>query len=274
MVHVRSTDGIEHGMNTDFNIYLTEPLTCLAGEHFLMSLSSAQIPYSFYNIQSQLNNIIFIDNIEYAIPQGNYNVNTLSTAFKLYGIDLNFSGLTGKYTISSNRTLTLKLTENSPLQQLGLTIGSYTLGTIESKHVINMYSFNSLYIRTPNLHSLNSFETRSGYSDILSKIEIQSSPNEFIYFEASQNAHKSLLKQREISMIHFRITGTDNRLINLNGCEFEFSIQFDVIKETDVVLVNTNPNIKRMHREEKTEEKSKGYTNVQRGKQKEKKDKL
>jgi hypothetical protein len=189
----------------------------------------------------------------------------------MYAIDLNFSGLTGKYTIaSSKRSLTLKLTENSPLQQLGLTIGSYTLGTIESKHVINMYSFNSLYIRTPNLHSLNSFETRSGYSDILSKIEIQSSPNEFIYFEASQNAHKSLLKQREISMIHFRITGTDNTLINLNGCEFEFSIQFDIIKENDDVLVNTQPNIKRM----KKQEKSVDNTNVQRGKQKEKDDKL
>ena len=71
-------------------------------------------------------------------------------------------------------------------------------------------------------------------------------------------------------MIHFRITGTDNRLINLNGCEFEFSIQFDVIKENDDVLVNTQPNIKRM----KKEEKSVDNTNVQRGKQKEKDDKL
>lgn len=265
MLHVRSVDGVasEDGFNTDFSIYLKEHLTCLPGEHFLMSLSSAQIPYSFYNIQDGMNNLIIINGVDKLIPAGNYNVITLTAVVKEFGIILKYSVMTGKYTFTSPSLMDLILTDLSPLAQLGLPEGNYSLGTSElvSHHVINMYSFNSLYLRTTNLHSLNSLETRSGYSDILSKIEIQSSPNEFIYFVASQNTHKSLIKQREISMIQFKLTGTDNRLINLNGCDFEFSIQFDVIKENSDVAVDTGEGLNRIPVQNL---KTKENTNVQR----------
>ena len=80
MVHVRSQDGMQKtdGYNTDFSVMLNQPLKLNDGEYFLMSLSSAQIPYSFYNVQANLNNRIMVNGVEVFLTPANYNVNTFA----------------------------------------------------------------------------------------------------------------------------------------------------------------------------------------------------
>lgn len=253
MVHVRSRDGMQKtsGYNTDFSVMLNQPLKLNDGEYFLMSLSSAQIPYSFYNVQADLNNRIIVNGEEIFLTPANYNVNTFAEEVSTkINMKMTFQKNTGKYQYVALQNLTMILESDSPLAQLGLDEGTYFLAqnsTMWSNNAVNMYSFNSLYLRTPNLFSLNSLESRhGGYSDILSKIEIQSSPSEFIYY-LQHNNHRSLLKQRVITQLDVRLTGTNNHLIYLNGCSWEFSVQFDIIKENDEIPVGEHyPSIPRL----------------------------
>ena len=238
VLHVRSEDGAQHtdGFNTDFSVYLSQPIKCRDDENFLISLSSAQIPYSFYNIQANLNSSLAVNGETISITPANYNVNTFAAEVqkKVPQLLMSYNKSFGKYIFSSTEDVTLTLTALSPLSQMGLVAGDHTITPllpISSTNVVSMFSFNSLFIKTPNLFSLNSIESRhGGYSDILSKIEIQSSPNEYIYHLASMNQHKSLIRQKTISMISFALCATSNHLINLNGLGWEFSVQFDIVK--------------------------------------------
>ena len=238
VLHVRSEDGAQHtdGFNTDFSVYLSQPIKCRDDENFLISLSSAQIPYSFYNIQANLNSSLAVNGETISITPANYNVNTFAAEVqkKIPQLLMSYNKSFGKYVFSSTEDVTLTLTALSPLSQMGLVAGDHTITPllpISSTNVVSMFSFNSLFIKTPNLFSLNSIESRhGGYSDILSKIEIQSSPNEYIYHLASMNQHKSLIRQKTISMISFALCATSNHLINLNGLGWEFSVQFDIVK--------------------------------------------
>jgi hypothetical protein len=238
VLHVRSEDGAQHtdGFNTDFSVYLSQPIKCRDDENFLISLSSAQIPYSFYNIQANLNSSLAVNGETISITPANYNVNTFAAEVqkKVPQLLMSYNKSFGKYVFSSTEDVTLTLTALSPLSQMGLVAGDHTITPllpISSTNVVSMFSFNSLFIKTPNLFSLNSIESRhGGYSDILSKIEIQSSPNEYIYHLASMNQHKSLIRQKTISMISFALCATSNHLINLNGLGWEFSVQFDIVK--------------------------------------------
>ena len=254
VVHVRSADGVQHtdGYNTYFSVYLSQPLKCKEDEYFLISLSSAQIPYSFYNIQSNMNNQLIVNEEVINLTPANYNINTFIAELtdKVKSLSVKYNKPLAKFEFTASETLEILLTSLSPTSQLGMPVGTFKVIpnlTTMSRHVVNMYSFNSLFIKTPNLFSLNSVESRhGGFSDILSKIEIQSSPNEFIYYLASMNGHKSLIKQRTIAMMSFQLCATSNHLINLNGCPWEFSVQFDIIKQQQETAEQIIENLPRL----------------------------
>ena len=63
--------------------------------------------------------------------------------------------------------------------------------------------------------------------------------------------HKLFLKVREIDRIFIRLTDVNNRLIDLNGLDWNLSLQFDFIETPDVKHIapdlrqQTNNNIKK-----------------------------
>ena len=62
VLHIRSKDATQilDGFNTDFKLILTNPIIISQEEEIHISLMSAEIPYSFYNISSNLkNNILY-----------------------------------------------------------------------------------------------------------------------------------------------------------------------------------------------------------------------
>ena len=72
-----------------------------------ISVQTASIPYSFYNCDDFNNKLVYIENsityIKY-IPQGNYNVNTLSSALKLLmpNFNITYSSLDNSYTFTNS----------------------------------------------------------------------------------------------------------------------------------------------------------------------------
>ena len=60
VLHIRSKDASQliSGFNTDFSVNLINPINVGKNEEVHISMMSAEIPYSFYNLSSDLNNII------------------------------------------------------------------------------------------------------------------------------------------------------------------------------------------------------------------------
>lgn len=97
-------------------------------------------------------------------------------------------------------------------------------------------SIRSLYVRT-NLtqHSILDSAVGGGFSSILARIPIDVNSGGIITVSPSDGSvHKLILKVREITSIGVRLTDQKNRLINLNGLDWDISLQFDFIEKPEL----------------------------------------
>jgi hypothetical protein len=93
-------------------------------------------------------------------------------------------------------------------------------------------SIRTLFIRS-NLTSSSILDSHvgGGFSNILARIPIDKEPGEIINIRASDgNVHQLLLKIKEFTEIHIRLTNQRNEEINLNGLDFNISLKLDFIE--------------------------------------------
>jgi hypothetical protein len=226
----------------------------------LISLNSAIIPYSMYNIRDGVNNripyrIVATGGLgSLLIPEGNYTITTL--AGKLKELLDALSGVV--WTISFNRT-SMKYTFSATQKELYFDFFSYTdsahieLGfgekeitdvngigngveVLVSTNVPDVNgSIHSVFIRT-NLTSKSSIDSQTkSFSTILGKIPIDTNFGGVLFFNPRDNTQKILLDTHIINIITIRLTDENNRLINLNGLDCNLSIMVDIVNKTDYI---------------------------------------
>lgn len=94
----------------------------------------------------------------------------------------------------------------------------------------------SLYIRT-NLSTSSILDSSvgGGFSSILARVPIEVSSGGIITVSPSDGSvHKLIIKVREITIIGVRLTDQRNRLIDLNGLDWDVSFQFDFIENPEL----------------------------------------
>ena len=94
----------------------------------------------------------------------------------------------------------------------------------------------SLYIRT-NLSTSSILDSSvgGGYSSILARVPIDVGSGGIITISPSDGSvHKLIIKVREITIIGVRLTDQRNRLIDLNGLDWDVSFQFDFIENPEL----------------------------------------
>lgn len=93
-------------------------------------------------------------------------------------------------------------------------------------------SIRTLFLRS-NLTTnsiLDSF-VGGGFSNIMSRIPINADPGGIISLSAIDgDVHKLLIKVKEITAIHLRLTNQRNQAIDLNGLNFDVAIKMDFIE--------------------------------------------
>ena len=124
----------------------------------------------------------------------------------------------------------------------GTTLDSYWNGN-EDATTYNRFScidvlasIRSLYIRT-NLTTGSVLDSSvgGGFSNILARVPIEVGSGGIITVSPSDGSiHKLLLKIKEISQINVRLTDQKNRVIDLNGLNWDISLQFDFIEPPEV----------------------------------------
>ena len=94
VLHVRSKDAkqLSTGYNTNFDINLTNAISIKENQEIHISVSSAEIPYSFYNVSSELKNntLIYDDTQTLTFLSQDYDIDQLVEFFEN---DTNFKAI-------------------------------------------------------------------------------------------------------------------------------------------------------------------------------------
>lgn len=265
--------------NTSYFQYeLREKIEVPLNQRALISLNSATIPYSFYNIRTDVNNKLKIqlenttqgttDDFELQIDAGNYDVYSLSTFIENF---INNNVLTGTnviividynndkqkfiYNLSKaddtipNDQYFLKfrfddtIITQTPHIEMGFKEGSLmtmlipssvagvaSTSQLVSTNVVDVNgSIHGVYVRT-NLVSNGTLDTQSGtFSNILSRIPINVNSGGIIFATPNNATHRSIVDLRTIDILTIRLTDERNRILDLNGLDFQIAISIDFL---------------------------------------------
>ena len=242
VLHVRSKDANQNvsGYNTDFNVNLLAPIISKSDEEIHISIMSAEIPYSFYNISSELENntLIYDTNQTLTFDSQDYSIDDVVDFFNA---DTSFSAIfTTTYNEQKNKISFQNTTASSHTIDLNISNINKVIGfdeddtsrtitagsTLTSDFVCNMATVHSIFIKS-SMATGNVLSTRAGNSTTLQKISVDVNSNGIIYLNQSDFRQISVSQVNVIDNINFRITDQNDNLLQLNNVNFEVSFLFN-----------------------------------------------
>ena len=258
VLYINSKDAtaIFNNNRADFDFVLEEPIVVPDHHSILMSVYSAEIPYSFYNFQDGRNTLLQYVITPYGQPC-NYDANGVTLALRNGpntgtpdnpGDDMNeelgfdwFNMVGDPYfgLDAAGTPWEAGYSNGNPgVPGAGVDIPdpnspSATQLLLDSDDVVDMTnSIRSLFIRT-NLSTSSVLDSHigGGFSNILCRVPINAEPGGIITIEPKNGTrHQLLLKLKNITSISLRLTNQTNTTINLNGLDFDISLKLDFIE--------------------------------------------
>ena len=243
VLHIRSKDASQliSGFNTDFSVNLINPINVGKNEEVHISMMSAEIPYSFYNISSDLNNNVLKYDTTETLIFTNQDYSVLDVR-DFFNNDTNFSAIfTCGYNTQKNKLSFLNKTASSHTIDLNNSTINKVIGfdendtqrtitagsTLESDYVCNLCTIHSIFVKS-SMATGNVLSTRAGNSTTLQKISVDVNSNGIIYLNQSDFRQVSVSQVNIIDSITFRITDQNDNLLQLNNVNFELSFLFEV----------------------------------------------
>ena len=209
-----------------------------------ISIVNAQIPYSFYQINSNNNKfsitISGTTNIYYA-TLGNYNINTFITmllGLLPAGFSITYNNSTSRLTFTYINAFSLLDGTNSLFPIIGFAKGSVYLSVgnqITASYCYNLSPLNKLNIYTDSftLNNVDSFN--KSQTNILASVPINCSPNDIILYYNLNNYRKNIHNPEQFSNLNIEIYDDFENDIDFNNLDWSLTIQIDVVKE---ILLN------------------------------------
>ena len=241
IIHIRSKETNFETLNSDFSFNLKSAIEIGKNQEAHITVISAEIPYSFYNISSDLlnNTLVYNTNNTLTFTNQDYNITQL---VKYFNDDTNFSALfSTTYNAQKNKitftnvtgsTQTINFSSSTINKVIGWNeiqsdIDLAASGTTESVNVCNLATVHSIMVRS-NLSDANTQSSRNGNSGILQKISIDMNSNFLIYLNNSDYRTTSIITSTTIDYISMNFTNQDDKILNLNGVNFEISLLVEI----------------------------------------------
>ena len=249
VIHIDSRKGqqIQTGLTTNFTYTMKEPILVPDHMNLLLSLHTATIPYSFYNVGSHNNLIRFVldgVNKDLTLENGNYSafslLNTIKTFLELEAsistFHISYTRETLKFKLGFEGSATaLALSSASTTLDLlgfptGATIPKSATSRITSENAIDLNdAIHGLYVRQ-NLATKGTLDTEEGtFTNILARIPITTNAGGIIFYTPSSNQHETMISVPMIQTIGIRLTDDKHRSIDLNGLHFQLSLKISFI---------------------------------------------
>lgn len=239
-------------LNLDGNIIKNEGGA--AGSRMVIQLTSAEIPNTWYNIDSYNNKFEFVDNtiaillgppgttfqlVQYEIPPGHYTEESLALALQLvintntqiittYSVD--YDDTTHSFLIVGDNAVAFYFRfnfdiNNSIFNLLGFQKQQYdsvVYGSVHTKQLMGSYQATQLttaenvYVTT-SLNIKNVYHPKtSGVSNVLAKIPVKNDKKSILHYEQTVS-HTSKVDEAQISFLVLKLVNDSGNLLNLNG---------------------------------------------------------
>ena len=268
LLNLRSSDAIAVDSEGRHTFQLTTPILAPENHMIHASLQSAEIPNSFYNVNSSNNKLQLSETVSgtttnrsLTLPEANYNaitgnpslLNAVQTVLNSTGAALTyvvkFSDATGKFTIStatSNATVSFDFSvANSAAQALGFTKEVHTLTTstdLVSNQVTDLSGGNHALLIRSDLGGTNVFDTgeNGARTTTLFSVPINSPNFGIITYRPNGDEFKVMIPRQRVSSFYLRITNQDKDFLNFNGASFSLAIRFDFVQIMHALPVQAN----------------------------------
>lgn len=203
-----------------------------------VSVQSATIPYSFYNVDYFNDLLVYNVNggsdINITIPQGNYNVTTLRTYLLsvMTGFTITYSSLNNTYTFThSTYDFSFKKTSTC-MEILGfnenITYSSVSK-SMTSINSINLFTIRNIYIQSNNLMLNNLNNATPNNCTILCSIPLTTGQFSVVTYSNINNIRSRIDNIRNFTQLNINLTDQDGDILDLNGCHFSLTLQIDML---------------------------------------------
>ena len=241
------TDSNGRPKTTNFIYVMKEPILVPDHMNLLVSLHTATIPYSFYNVRSGVNDKVYYEVA--GVPKvltlraGNFSAtglaSTLKTDFENNGVTttISYSRETLKFgfTLSGVASFNFKFAgqTDGANELLGLYVEDKNIPigveTFSEKAIDLNDSIHGLYIRQ-NIATKGTLDNEEGtFSNILARLPITTNAGGIIFFNAGHTDHETMVSIPAIQTIGIKLTDDRNRAIDLNGLHFQLSLKISYI---------------------------------------------
>jgi hypothetical protein len=240
--NIRSKECISISNNCDLVVSLPYEIELNADEWCKVQIISAEIPLSFYNVSSDLENNILKYSLDASstiinltLINGNYTVDTILSTINASQshFTLSYNDIYNKFFITCISPITaVKFIYNNSdyAQQLYGIIQNLTItGSGYISGVCNLSSVHSLMIRS-SLCSSNSCSTSQTSNDIIGKVALDVNQNGIAIFNQNSFIRTNYIKGGTIKNFTLKITEQNNKIINLNSCNYELTLLFTIVK--------------------------------------------
>jgi hypothetical protein len=221
-LHLSSSlaDVYNSGLTSDCEFYLPV-IEIPSNFHIHVSIQNFVCPYTFYNINSSNNTLIYLENSianTITITNGNYNTNTLITELtsKMTRFTITYNSTTNKLTFVNSLYDFTFSTLSTCLSLLGFSTGlSSSSKSLTSDKCVNLCPYRCICIST-NFKTFSVNKKYSNNTTLLASIPINTAPNSIIVYE-NKNNFKSNTFTNNINNIRIKLTDHNFNLLDLNG---------------------------------------------------------
>lgn len=207
-------------------------------EHIYISVQSANIPNTFYNININNNTLCYsmnANNIKQylIIPIGNYNINNILTYINanMSNFTLTYNKLYNKLTFQNLSLLNYKFyPESSIYGVLGFTNGliySSSNGLLQSVNAVNLNSIQYINVKL-NMNTNNLAKYNMNDKNIICSIPVNISPYGVINYKNEHNFRVNTFRN-EISELIIQFSDQNGNDIDFNGVQWSLVLQLDII---------------------------------------------
>jgi len=241
--NIRSKECVNvDGLSTNIQVNLPFTINIPQNKNLQVEVISAEVPISFYNISSDLQNNSFsytkipTGTVNLTISNGQYTVDDLITSINSLQNDftMSYSDIFNKFLItlkSPITSITFTYNINNFSQQLYGISSSQTITTpAYLSGCVNLASVHSLLIRS-NLNSAgSSSSTLEMNNDVIAKIPLEGNFGYIAFLNQNSYTRKNLMfSGTSITSFYLKITDQNKRVINLNGLLWECTLLFSLI---------------------------------------------
>lgn len=228
------------GGNIANSIYYLPVIEIPDGHHIYLSLQNANIPYSFYSITGFDNTfswgLVGDPSSTYYIQPGNYNVTQMIGVIQAAmgaSYTVSYSSITSKILIThtTSNFIIYAATINHVLGFSKTTNTTSQANLLYGRDCINLNQIRALNIEI-NFPTYNVNIAQANNQNILATIPVYVAPFSIISYQNPNNFRTNLYVNK-LDQIQIRILDNESRLVDMNGVNYQMTLQLDCVKFTD-----------------------------------------